>query len=63
MQHEAELLETLTMNDVCRILKVSRKTAYRLLIEWKVRILRSGRLMRVFRSDFELAITNRIVRW
>ncbi len=63
MQHEAEPLEMFTMNDVCRILKVSRKTAYRLLIEWNVRIFRSGRLMRVFRADFETAITNRIVRW
>jgi excisionase family DNA binding protein len=64
MPHDAnDPLETLTMNDVCRILKVSKKTAYRLMIEWKIRILRSGRLVRIFRVDLESAISERIVHW
>lgn len=64
MPHDStDPLETLTMNDVCRILKVSKKTAYRLMIEWKIRILRSGRLVRIFRVDFESAISERIVHW
>ncbi|MDO5582359.1 MAG: helix-turn-helix domain-containing protein [Planctomycetia bacterium] len=56
-------LEMLTLKDVCRILKVSRKTAYRILSQWGVRFLRHGHFFRVYRIDFERALSEKTVRW
>ena len=52
--------EMMTVQDVMRLLKVSRLTAYRRIVAWKLRIVRDGRLIRVFRADFENAIKERV---
>ena len=56
-------LETMTIKDVCRLLKVTRKTAYRILVSWRVRIVRDGRIVRIFRSDFEAAVAKNTGHW
>lgn len=60
MQQEAESFETLTINDVCRILKVSRKTGYRICKQWGLRFVRFGNCIRVFKSEYEDAIKKNV---
>ena len=41
-------LEMITIKDVMKTLKVSRPTAYRLIVKWNISIFREGQLIRVF---------------
>lgn len=67
MQQEAKQeparVELMTIKDVMTILKVSRTTAYRLLRDWKVRKFRSGQIVRVDRSEFDLAVKIHLKRF
>lgn len=56
MEETTTDLELLTLKEVCRILKVSRRTGYKTCRQWGLRFLRFGGCVRVIRAEFEEAL-------
>lgn len=51
--------ELLTLKQVAAFLKVSKKTAYRMLIRWKVPIVRDGRFVRIEKETLLKALADK----
>lgn len=50
--------ELMTLNEVAGYLKVTKKTAYRWLIRWKIPIIRIGRFVRINSNDVKEFLRN-----
>lgn len=56
MEGAIDKIELLTMKEVCSLLKVSRKTGYRLCRKWGLQFIRFGGCLRIYRVELEDAL-------
>lgn len=56
-------LEMISIEDIQKMLKMSRSSVYRLLRDWNVRKLRYKNTVRVLKTDFEKAVHKNLYKY
>lgn len=57
------MTDLLTIKEVAEILHVTKRTAYKYLVQWQVPFVRHDRFIRVLRSDLKNALENNKHSW